>query len=200
MPVWTSHKPKRVVLIDCDGFLVDYVGRVLEHLNNEEGSTDESSGLRYAREGIIRWDIAESLGIDPAIITKMSRRQGFCMSLDPLPNTREFMKAAMEVADVYVVTTPTRSAYWHEERVRWLSARMAVPGEKVIFAHDKNMIRGDILVDDSFTTVHSWARRNPNKLGILWNTPHNQRDEKLPSNAFRCSALEVIMQEIVRDR
>jgi len=56
----------------------------------------------------------------------------------------------------------------------------------VIFAHEKQQVRGDMLVDDKPANVIAWAAANPEGIAVLWSHPYN-RVAELPEGIVRTS-------------
>lgn len=169
-------------LVDVDGVLADFLGEVLYRL------PPKSTGKRVSKEEVTTWEIFDS----PAFaefahlrrdVYDSIKREGGCYNIAPLPGAREGFAALREVADVTIVTSPfSGSKTWVHERLLWLRDFFEVEEKDVIFAHDKRMIRGDMLIDDKPANVYSWfgdemqARTavDPYAIACLWDHPFNR--------------------------
>jgi len=158
-------------LCDVDGVLADFLGSVCEGLT-ELGYPD------IRRERVTQWDIADCLDVPTSVIYNLAGREGFCEGLDVLPGAVALIQMLREHGKVYFATSPIWSARtWMYERTRWLKEHFdAKPGE-VLHTSAKELVRGDMLIDDKPQTVERWALaqgREPHKnYGVVWNQPYN---------------------------
>jgi len=78
---------------------------------------------------------------------------GFYENLEPIPEAIETVKKLGEKYDMFILSTPSWSKphCWSEKRL-WVAKHFGdLFRKKVILAHRKDLIRGDILIDD-----HTW--------------------------------------------
>lgn len=170
-----EQKTKRpLLLLDCDGVLSDFVGGVLEIV-------EDVTGLTFESEDVDQFDFCEALGIrgdDARVIKRAIAEPGFCERLQPYEGARAGVIALQEIADVHVVTTPWHSSpMWTYERESWLWRHFKIPFARVHHTDVKAMIPGDVLIDDRTSVVEAWRAAWPEKLAIRWNTPHNASDK-----------------------
>lgn len=157
---------KPVVLMDVDGVLCDYVGGVLAAARGIGCSVPRS------RHAIAGWEIERFLELSKQQRAKLYKAicaEGFCRDLKPLDGARKGLKALREHATIYFVTTPTDSRYWLAERVEWLREYFGADFSEIIFAHEKKLITGDVIVDDKLDHVLS----KPRSAAVLWLTSQN---------------------------
>jgi 5'(3')-deoxyribonucleotidase len=174
-------KKKATVLLDCDGVLADFTEVALSIIA-------EKTGIVYSAEDIPRWDIFESMGL-PELweeLVKRANRKGFCSSIRPYSPAIMGVKKLRKKYDVLCVTAPVDALPWMYERAHWLEEHFDIPRKKVIFAHEKHHVHGDVLVDDKPDNVIAWAEANPDGVAVLWEHPYNEK-VSLPEGIVRCS-------------
>lgn len=179
----------KLVLLDVDGVICDFTSRVLEdcfHLGGPK-LTDADIGA---------FNFFPLLGAQRDPVFARIETSGWCRNLGAYEGAAEFVDALNARAQVYACTSPwTSSAYWHAERVRWLEG-FGIPGSRVIFAENKALVRGDVLIDDRYDTIVRWALVNPEALAVLFDRPWNQSPDALPPNAVRCRSYAEVLAVI----
>lgn len=118
---------------------------------------------------------------------------GFCANLPPYPRAYEFVQDLSRLGVVHIVTSPFSSCTWHAERARWLYEHMAIGLEEITFTHRKDIIRGDVLIDDKLSNVREWQKANPEGLGILFAQPYN-----CDTVALRADGYDEVLHEVRR--
>lgn len=156
------------ILCDVDGVLADLVGALAA----------EVPGLREA--DVTRYELAECLAPDMSgRAHRAMATPGFCSSLDWYPGARAFLACLRDVGDVFAVTTPYQdSATWPYERTRWLASEL--PKERILFATDKSIIGGTVLVEDSAENAAAWLEEHRHGTAILIDRPWNQHARPHP--------------------
>ena len=186
---------KPTVLLDCDGVLADFTSLALQFIENETGKL-------YKQEDIPHWEIFESLGY-PELWSKFNLRAGdvgFCSGIKPYRQAMAGVKKLRNDCEILIVTAPVDALPWMYERAHWLEEHFDISRKKVIFAHEKQHVRGDMLVDDKPDNVFAWAKANPDGVAVLWAHPYN-RSVTLPEGVIRTSnwkELHTIMKEVFR--
>jgi 5'(3')-deoxyribonucleotidase len=153
---------KLTILTDWDDVLNDLLKKWIETLNSKY-LTD----VPYLR--IRSWDIV-------SYFPQLTKEQvfapifeaAFWQSLTPEPNSAEVLRWLVEEGHaVYIVT-----ASYHEvlpSKMAWLAQHYPwVERKNVILCHNKQMIQGDVLIDDG---VHNLEGGEYKK--ILYSRPHN---------------------------
>lgn len=160
---------KPIVLLDVDEVLADFVGRILDEVRNV-------TGRDYFRAQVTGWDICEALGLsaeERAAVLSKPKEEGFCYSLEPIVGAIEGVKALREFADVRAVTSPYKSKTWASERETWLCDLFGFERDHVVQTPGKDIVFGDVLVDDKLETCQVWSKRWRESTSILFSAPWN---------------------------
>ena len=168
----TEHRPR--VLLDCDGVLSEFMASALRLIN-------QLLGTRHRLDDVTEFDFSRALGFDRETAARVKREIGrferFAEILDVCPGSIDGVRRLQEIADVYIVTSPWNSnPTWCHDREAWLERHFGIPHARVIHASAKQLIAGDVLVDDKTSTCEAWADAWPRGLAVQWITPHNRRD------------------------
>lgn len=161
---------KPIVLLDVDEVLADFVGRVLELVRR-------ITGRNVTREEITCWDIAVALKLTPeeaAEKARLIKEPGFCAGLEPLPGAIDGVREIREYADVRAVTSPFKSKTWASEREEWLCEHFGFRREQIVQTPGKDIVFGDVLIDDKLETCQNWQARWRESTAILFSCPWNQ--------------------------
>ena len=118
---------KLTVLIDMDGVLVDF----------QSGIDWASEGEEYPEEIEEKYGGWDNV---PSIFSKMT----------PMPGALEAFEKLANEHNVYIVSTAPwdNSSAWSDKR-DWVVRHLGEAAEKrLILTHHKNLVRGDIIIDD----------------------------------------------------
>lgn len=180
------------ILLDCDGPLADLVGGILAVVNR-----GRCSHTHLKASDCAGWNIADSFGLTSKYVDEIMSTKGFCLGLSEVEDACWRVEALRRDHSVRVVTAPfVESEYWMHERLRWLR-RLHFDNHDVIFASNKSLIRGDVLVDDKPSNILHWAQAWPDGLGLLWDAPYNRKFAfELPPNTKRVRGWDEVMAEI----
>lgn len=141
-----------VVLLDIDGVVCDYASAFVSEINRITGKSLD------ARD-IDRWDIGEWAGICPeendAVMAQVTSK-GWCRDLRPYEGAVQGVERLRDLADVVVLTAPMHGKHWHAERVEWIRDHLGLQPEDVIFSKRKELVEGDVLIEDRAETVSHW--------------------------------------------
>ncbi len=152
------------VLFDCDGVIVDYIDTYLK--------VAAKFGIKRKIEEITQWDCEKSLGLSERenfMINQAMQGPGVAREMRPYPEAVDWVHKIARIADVYFVTSPYRgSPTWVHDRSEWLVRYFSDLGEKVIHTKHKELVVGDVFVDDKFEHVEKWEVHNPGKIAFLW--------------------------------
>jgi len=168
---------KKLVLLDCDGVLSDFVGAAIDVAHHH-------SAKRWKVEDLTQWSFWKDM-VDPDVPDLVKRiladisTPGFCAGIQPLPGAKEAVERLREIADIRVVTSPWNSPTWAHERFEWLTQHFDFPRSQVIQCEDKSEVDGDFLVDDDPKKLSTWASRRMVRGSLpvdplLWHTHFNR--------------------------
>lgn len=156
------------VLLDVDGVAADFHGALLDQ-------------LRRPREPIP--------AINGSILPQLTEEEQYrarelmadSMFWDDLPvisGSREAVGKLRAAGHHVVWTTSPWAACpeWFDVRCRWLYHNFQSGIEDIIVGQRKELIAGDLLVDDVVGNVERWAVARRRATSILFGTPYNEQD------------------------
>ncbi|NLN26989.1 MAG: 5'(3')-deoxyribonucleotidase [Firmicutes bacterium] len=150
------------ILIDMDGVLCNLMDKWLRRYNEDYGDA-------LSTEQITSWG--------PHRFAKAGRRiykylslPGFFRDLVPLPGAVENMRRLLAAGfDVLIVTAARRG---HQDKRDWVSEHLPFFNtDNMIFAHRKELIRGDILFDDAPHHLERFAQYGGEPIAMAY--PYN---------------------------
>lgn len=151
------------VLSDVDGVIADYRKEFIQRAKKI------LPGFKVPTDSAPDWDIAKELRLSPAfteLVYKQMNDEGVAARMPEMPGAVESVKELAKVADVYFVTSPTKtSKTWEHDRRAWLVDKFGEElGNKVVNTHHKYLVVGDVLIDDKPDHLREWSTKHP--LGI----------------------------------
>lgn len=167
------------VLLDVDGVLADFIGRVCRVASSIVGRDLKPEDVR-------RFNFAAELGLSPDQKREVHRfieSTGFWRDLEPYAGAVEGVESLREIADIFIASAPWHSSRtWLHERASWLEHFFDIGPDRLIACSAKHLLMGHVLVDDKTETVRAWwnaaiARTDYRTVAIQWITPHNRLDE-----------------------
>lgn len=143
---------KVVLLIDMDGVLCDWYGRVLETYKARYPDR-----VHVAREEVTRFYVEELYPEEHKDdIVAIAREKGFYLSLDPMAGALEALKDieenCLDFIDPFICTSPEveyEDLMCHSEKVQWTQKHLgAFWVKRTIITKDKTLVIGDYIIDD----------------------------------------------------
>lgn len=164
----------KVILIDIDGTLNNF----------DEYFISEFKRLHHelVNENTNPKNHVDVLNIDRAKGLELLRSNGFTEGMKPLKGSVEAVHAISERGHQIFFCTSLVTDFSNtlRDRVQWIGKWFGPEWKKrVIFTHDKTMIRGDFLIDDS--PSKSKGLYEPTWKYIVFDSSHNENYE----NEFR---------------
>lgn len=155
------------LLIDLDGVCADFYGKLLEVYN-----TDFKDNL--TRKDIKTWSL-------PPVFRKASRKQirsymsvaGFWSGLEPIKGAVDTLYRLQSVGhDIIIVSAaPEDSTIAGQEKFDWVHEHLPfIPHKNVILASRKELISGDILLDDGPHNLTAFPG-----ISVAMDAPYNQQ-------------------------
>lgn len=143
-----------IILLDVDGVIADFYGAVARvlYLNNS------------SRPQATKWDFIDDLKRqrpgDYKVYKQRSSQPSFCLGIDPYDGAADFVNRLREYGEVVAVTSPlTHCPTWCAERRDWLMTNFAFSPDDIIFARRKELVVGDIFIDDKYEHLNAWNDR-----------------------------------------
>lgn len=152
------------VFLDMDGVLVDLLADWLPYLNEITGKNLEYGDINmYGLESVY--------GIPFSKIRKPLHKPGFWENLPMYPGADEFVAKLVKYGhEVYIATTPFPAELCCWGKKQWVKKNLPfIPLDRVIFIHDKHLLRGDAMVDDKPQNMVGFPG-----MRILFDQPWNQ--------------------------
>lgn len=160
------------ILLDMDGVTVDIYPVWLELIN------------RYYHEGLkvsdlIEWDFAKFCkNATPDQVYGFLSEPGFFRHLPPMPGA--MMAVRNLIAAGHEIVFVTACTHGHTDKRAWIKRHFPTfPMRNIIFAERKELVRGDILIDDNQDNLKAWGAENPDGAAICYGQPHNRNYDGL---------------------
>lgn len=155
-----------IVLVDMDGVLADYDGKMLKEVRKHM----ESNPLEITRENL--WSY---LSINEHLKDKIEWEDGFFYSLEPIDGALEAIERMKKREwDIWICSSPSvTSKTCHSDKNNWLKKHFGDwLARKLILTKDKTLVIGDILIDDR-GEIKGINQENTSFTHILFEQPYN---------------------------
>lgn len=158
---------KTKVLVDMDGVLVDLFPAWIH-------SYSVSSGQVLFPEDITAYELGEIIEDQETLYRELDFE-----SVPPKLGAKAF-GALLERPDldVYVVSyAHTSNRHAHAQKLEWLEHYFPnLDLDRVIFTRHKELVRGDVLIEDNPGNINRWLDANPEgRVGLVL-APYNEHD------------------------
>ena len=157
------------ILLDVDGVCADFTGMVRRIVASIGGTMPDP---------VTEWDFIKALPRDVRYAVEDALEgDGPWMDMEPIPGALDAVKAFRNAGHrVVFVTSPWASCTdWAYIRTGWLRRNMGAGMQDVVIASAKELVRGDVFVDDKPENVLGWMKQNPRRAVMLWDAPYNQQ-------------------------
>jgi 5'(3')-deoxyribonucleotidase len=177
---------RRLLLLDCDGVVADFAGYLLRSVGSDLGFAD-----------ITDWDIKRFLTADQWITAQTVLERPGWWEAQPIIACATEGVAALRAAgiDIHWVTSPWHSCReWEATRRDWLHRNFSAAAHDVTFTYRKDLVRGDVFVDDRAEHVAAWRERNEMDGGgaLLFDAPYNRQGHTGLTRVDWTTILEVV--------
>lgn len=133
----------KTILIDVDGVLANMVEPwldVLYRVTHRSHHVNQIQGFDF--QGVCNPHEAAQ------VWRYIAGTPGWCLGLLDYPGAANALGRLRRLGRVVAVTAPlAESDFWTFERARWLGRR-GFRKEDIVFASDKSLVTGDVLIDD----------------------------------------------------
>lgn len=140
---WDPRNNRPRILFDMDDVINDFLGTLIEDYNKANSASVE-------RSDITDWDLTKCKCLNAAEAMKLFKKKGFFLSIPPKASSVVAINTMIESTkyDIYIVTA-CGSVEEYKEKQEWLKKYIpAFNLNRLIMCSEKNIIRGDVLVDD----------------------------------------------------
>lgn len=166
------------ILIDMDDTIEQLLRAWVRGVNKKYGRN-------VAYDDIVTWDVSAAYpGLTRKQVYDILMEPGFWKTVEPVPGASEALKRLIAAGHaVYIVTaTPYESVM---EKMTDLLFRFFpfLSWDQVIIAANKQMIRGDVLIDDGIHNLEGG-----DYLKILMTAPHNRNYDAEANGMIRAGS------------
>ena len=135
-----------ILFVDMDEVIADTYGAHIELYNaefNGELTTELCSGSEV-------WRMVPEAHQDS--VRKHATRRGFFRNLKLIPGSQEILSKLASKHEVYIASAAMQFPNSLEEKSEWLDEYFPfIPWQNRILCGHKHVLKGDILIDDSFS-------------------------------------------------
>lgn len=157
------------ILLDMDGIVCNLLMELLRRYNQ---AVDAAKTI----DDVTCWDLEKCL--PGANITKVFSEPGFFLSLPPIsPAISTIEKIKKDFKHHITVVTRHSSASGAAEKIEWCRNQMGIGHRDIVCAHDKFLVKGDILIDDSGENLVSYKAHWPDAYTIGVRYPYNRPED-----------------------
>ena len=152
-----------IILVDMDDTIENLIKAWVEGVN-------ETYGCRAAYEDVTEWDVSKAFpGLTWEQVYAVPMRPGFWDAVEVIPGAPEALKRLMDAGHEVLIVTATPFASVPEKIEGYLFRHFPfLSWDQVIITGRKQLIRGDVLIDDAPHNLEGGAYRK-----ILMTAPHN---------------------------
>lgn len=157
---------KLQIILDQDGVLADTQSELIKRYNAEYG-------LKYTCDDITEWDL-NKIQQPNTDIQKYFLQRGFFRSLKPIKDAQEIISLLTLMGDELFVATAS-PIEGMVDKVLWIKKYFPfIPGKNIILINRKDMLCGDIILDDALHNLSPTKVKFP----IIYDRPWNRKDGK----------------------
>ena len=159
--------PRPILLLDMDGIVSQFVPAFL-HVYARYGGVIPSHLA-------LRWNFFEALP-DQSAVKRTWDDPAIFLHQEPYHGAVDAVKHLHDAYQLMIVSTAPPPLDVHiPAKVRWVQRYLPwLSHKQLIFTDHKELIRGDVLIDDHIENVLGWLGTNDGGLGILINRPWNE--------------------------
>lgn len=170
---------KDILLLDCDGVLANFIEATLRILKKKDPS------IHYEHHDVHTWDQFDSfpdhIKYRDEVYAEL-KKSGGCTGIPVYDGAKEGVAKLQELVEIVMLTSPFKgSETWVHEREKWLEEHFGLSHKKMIHTGLKELVFGDIFVDDKPEHILRWSKRHPTGHAIVWHQRYNE-DEDLRGN------------------
>jgi 5'(3')-deoxyribonucleotidase len=162
---------RKLILVDMDGILVDFMGPWLAGYNN---AWDDNLTLGQITSESIKKFVKPECG---GRIYKIAQEPDFFDNLPPLPGAVEGFKALKKRGHEVLILTSPLNDHSARAKMAWCQRHLKIRPTEVNIIYRKYLVSGDVLIDDSPKKVFAWKEHNPHGITATIEYPYNKTIE-----------------------
>lgn len=161
---------KLTVLIDLDGIVVDLLSEWLKAYNAEYGDS-------LTKDDVKSWDMHENVKKECGFkIYNFIDIDECYTDLPPLPGAVEGIRAIREMGhDPVIVSASSKNPLSAARKIAWCAKYLKMKRKDVIISSRKELVAGDILIDDSPVNIAAYKTRWPRTPVATIAYPYNEK-------------------------
>ena len=180
--------------------LVDMDDTIEQLLQAWIRGANEKYGRDTKYEDALSWDVSKAFpGLTFEQVYSIPLEPGFWKTVEPIPGAAEALQRLMAAEhEVYIVTATPYESVFEKMRDHLFRHFPFLSWKQVIITMNKQMIRGDVLIDDG---VHNLE--NGDYVKILMTAPHNKDYDAEANGMIRVhdwAEIESIIQRLAETR
>jgi 5'(3')-deoxyribonucleotidase len=158
------------VLLDIDGVLRDFVGRILFFLDIEYG-------IKLRKENVTKYDLSEVTGLSveelrDLMYYKYPKEIFLYAEKEPY-----FYLNEKFFRDNNVLICTNQPAHLFDITAQWLDKNIGIEYfAGIIFTSHKYLIEADYMIDDNLSQIERWKMYNKYGIGIVYDQYWNRSD------------------------
>ena len=189
------------LFLDLDNVIADFSESACNWFNDKIDDTKEYRPKynHLLPENMIDYSVWKCYGFRESegekLLHEMFDVHLFWQRMDPMYGAVNVIKRLNEKFEIYIATLPQYNGVCVQERVDWLKVHLPfIPESKFIFIHNKDILHGDILVDDRPENLKDFKG-----IKILFLQPYNKVYERLQPDyvVFNWPQLEGVLDGLV---
>lgn len=151
--------------------LIDMDDTIEQLLQAWVRSVNERYGRNVQYDEVREWDVSKAFpGLSREEVYGVVSEPGFWKTVEPVPGAAEAMQRLLaEGHEIYVVTATTYDSVTEKMRDLLFRYFPFLTWDQVIITSRKQLIRGDVLIDDGPHNLEGGSYRK-----ILMDAPHNR--------------------------
>jgi len=152
----------KLILLDLDGVLVDFVSGCLKALGRNEKHDDVKS-----------WNFYKEWGISDKEFWGKCSTPGFWYNLELYPWAKEFYKSLKDYGDVIISTSPSSDTLCVQEKIAFCQDKLGIKSRNMMVGSRKELLArpGRILIDDYVENINNFNKNGGT--GLLFKQPWN---------------------------
>lgn len=165
------------IILDQDQVICDWMQRVLEWYNEDKGTS-------FTKDDIKAWNVTMNLGPESEDFLRSSMRYPeLYRDLAPIECAITSVKKLIDNGhDVIIATAiPKCAGIAYHGKLEWIRRNMPFfPLNNFVAIQRKDMLEGDILLDDGLHNIGPWVCKH-NHVGVIFDNPWNRDVSSLPT-------------------